>query len=213
MKKWLQKILFFDAPAQGMFFALTFYRATFLSCHSFFTLCKLVHPKRLSYKTLVLSHTRLSRGNDFSPAPPFFTIWRPTHGRVIVLLLPRRPLWGLTCPPFPKKLPPFGHGPRVPPLAGFGYFSGTPLSGLPCGFAVLRPASKVFFLICGGQLFTACGGLRQRAFAALRSTASHVCHIFRPRRTVGAAPAQSGLLRISFKQRLIFVVLLLYYPV
>ena len=40
---------------------------------------------------------------------------------------------GLTCRHHPKKLPPFGHGPRVPPAAGFGYFSGTPLSGIPCG--------------------------------------------------------------------------------
>jgi len=50
--------------------------------------------------------------------------------------------------PLPKKLPPFGHGPRVPPLAGYGYFLGAPLSGIPCGFAVLMPARKVLRIWC-----------------------------------------------------------------
>ena len=41
--------------------------------------------------------------------------------------------------PLPKKLPPFGHGPRdfwaLPKSCG--YFSGAPPSIPPCGFAVL----------------------------------------------------------------------------
>ena len=43
----------------------------------------------------------------------------------------------------PPKLPPFGHGPRVR-FAASGTLRGPRLSDIPCGFAVLISASKVF---------------------------------------------------------------------
>ena len=54
--------------------------------------------------------------------------------------------------PLPKKLPPFGHGPRdfwaLP--KSYGYFSGAPPSIPPCGFAVLViPGKKAGFAPTG----------------------------------------------------------------
>ena len=54
--------------------------------------------------------------------------------------------------PLPKKLPPFGHGPRdfwaLPKSCG--YFSGAPPSIPPCGFAVLViPGKKAGFAPTG----------------------------------------------------------------
>ena len=54
--------------------------------------------------------------------------------------------------PLPKKLPPFGHGPRdfwaLPKSCG--YFSGAPPSIPPCGFAVLViPGKKAGFVPTG----------------------------------------------------------------
>ena len=45
----------------------------------------------------------------------------------------------------PKSCLPFGHGPQAP-ASRDRYFSGAPLSGIPCGFAVLVPASLKPFL-------------------------------------------------------------------
>ena len=54
--------------------------------------------------------------------------------------------------PLPKKLPPFGHGPRdfwAKPKS-CGYFSGAPPSIPPCGFAVLViPGKKAGFAPTG----------------------------------------------------------------
>ena len=92
--------------------------------------------------------------------------------------------------PLPKKLPPFGHGPRdfwAKPKS-CGYFSGAPPSIPPCGFAVLViPGKKAGFAptgaVCRSCTLLAClyrslpppGGKTVPVFPALKYSAPAPC--------------------------------------
>ena len=84
------------------------------------------------------------------------------------------PLRVVVVPEFPEKLPPFGHGPRVPAPPGCGYFPGALLSGRP-----LAPQ---------------CSGLRERrGLSPCRAT-------FSPRRPAPFIAITAGLCRPTGKK-------------